>query len=464
MLFSSQKTDCDVKLGTDTQREKDLQKLSAYLDAVTAGDFSAPLPVLESRNCQAIGRKLADFVGAQRGIMRELLMDSNQSIHESTEVSNKLNTIVTENKRVSMCIDEVDKVVKDLANEVLKFTDTVSQASHQTRSGKESMDETGATIDHVHTETEKAVEALHGMDSSINQLKDSTGNIHSLVDAVKVIASQTNLLALNASIEAARAGEHGRGFAVVADEVRKLAEQSRASVEEINQQLTDVRNYSQSISEEFDKMDASFMENVEAVKDASQQTKSMVDIFDKINDAVQVLVPLSEKQASAFEEMTASLGATMNDVTAQNEATRECNVFIYEALKKNNAMRDRLGKMQLDLSDKETLEITKTDHLMWKARINQMLWGNMDLDSKDVRDHNCCRLGKWYNGPGKTKYGHLQVFQDLEPVHAQFHTACADTIDDYHNHNETSIADDLAKIDNLSHTVLDYLTQLERSV
>jgi methyl-accepting chemotaxis protein len=80
------------------------------------------------------------------------------------------------------------------------------------------------------------------VDAAIEQSK-AVQKIHELADSILQITDQTNLLALNAAIEAARAGEAGRGFSVVADEIRKLAEQSSATIEDI-QNIVNVVNTS----------------------------------------------------------------------------------------------------------------------------------------------------------------------------------------------------------------------------
>ena len=113
------------------------------------------------------------------------------------------------------------------------------------------------------------------------------------------------------------------------------------------------------------------------------------------------LAPVAEKQAASFEGISASLHDTVENIQAVNEDTRGCNDAIFNSLRKINDMRAGLLKYDLPLQSNDIIDLAKTDHMLWLARVNQMMWGNLDPDPDAAADYANCRLGKWYAGEGR---------------------------------------------------------------
>ena len=84
-----------------------------------------------------------------------------------------------------------------------------------------------------------------------------------------------------------------------------------------------------------------------------------------------------------------------------------------------------------------------------------------NLNSADVINHETCRLGHWYSGEGRTKYGGTPVFENLDAAHARFHKLCAEAIDAYNSHNEYKVRSLLPEIESVSEEVLGALDQLK---
>ena len=269
----SKKQDIGNGTGSCSTLRQEAASLEQYVQQAINGDYNAAPPVLTSPELQSLNRKIQECFQKQRDELRNILMTINESVYDSTEVSETLNTIVTENLQVSARVDEMYKVVEGLANEIMGLAGTATDTSEQTKLGMEAMGNTENSIGIVSKETANAEASLRNMHERVVHLQRDTANINNLVEAVNDIANQTNLLALNASIEAARAGEQGRGFAVVAEEVRKLAEQSKASVSEISEHLSNIKNTSSEITDEFSQMDSAFQNNADAVKEASTHTQ-----------------------------------------------------------------------------------------------------------------------------------------------------------------------------------------------
>ncbi len=74
-----------------------------------------------------------------------------------------------------------------------------------------------------------------------------------------------------------------------------------------------------------------------------------------------------------------------------------------------------------ELSDLPLL-VAQHDHIKWIQEVlNTFDSGVLKLSENELTNHFECRLGNWYYGHGKTHYGHLESFQQLEGMHVEVH-------------------------------------------
>lgn len=439
----------------------DLKQLEHYVQVLCTGNLSASCAPLQTEELRPLQKLIETFAQGQAKNLLDISMEINTAVYEETHASEILNHIVTEYKEITLNINAIVDVVQQMANAINSLAVTASETAQQTTAGQTAMQHTETSMQSVATENETARNHLQEMSSRMEKLHGATANIDQLVAVVNGVSEQTNLLALNASIEAARAGEHGRGFSVVAEEVRKLADQSKKSVGLIQEQLTQIQTSVNHLNTQFALMDESFESNSTAVTEASSQTVTLTHVFKGIGNAMQSLAPVAEEQSASFEEMNASLHDTMDNVHQLSRSTKDCNYNIYLALRKINTVRGKISSLGLTFGPKELIELAKTDHLIWRARINQMLWGNVELDAADVANAAICRLGKWYHGDGKAQYGSLPVFGPLGIAHERFHQACAEAINAHKQGDTAKVQALIAEIALLSENVLQYLDEIK---
>ena len=260
------------------------------------------------------------------------------SINESIgDINNAMEEVAIGATGQANATQEVAEQMNEMGFAVEKSSENVGTLKKITEGMEATNHEVSDTLDSLVTISNNTRESIENVQKQTNDTNQSAKEIQNVVDFISDIAGQTNLLSLNASIEAARAGEQGRGFAVVADEVRQLAEQSRQSadqIEEIVRKLIENSNSSvdamnvvmndiqiqhdklYQTKDAFDHLRAEISNVTNAVDGIATEIASIDQAKNKVYDNLENLAAISEENAAATQETSATmthLSALVND-------------------------------------------------------------------------------------------------------------------------------------------------------
>ncbi|XYQ01140.1 methyl-accepting chemotaxis protein [Bacillus safensis] len=289
-----------------------LQETSSQL-VESATDLSA-ISEETSASSEEIGRAIGDI--------------STGTLHQASDLE-------VANQQMNQFNQSIENV-KEQSDQIKRISDQSSQSSQQ---GQQ-------IVQQLKQSNEQSIQASQGIRAGIEQLTTKVQDISQITDTIESISNETNLLALNASIEAARAGEHGKGFSVVASEVRNLAEQTKQSAVQIQQMIQGIKEETTATASimsstmdrfaeldeavhatehEFNAISTLISQTIVETNAMAKELNTLLEQNDLITKAMHGAAHVSQENAAAIEEITASTDEQVTAISNVAKAAERLN-------------------------------------------------------------------------------------------------------------------------------------------
>lgn len=336
-----------------------VQKLSKRVREVAKGNLTVEIEDLQRSD--EIGQ-LNEGFNEMVDQLKTLITDVEEAIVEIQSTSSNLTSVAEETNaygdEIVKAINEVSKgAVKqasdseDTNRTAINFAQQIEvlhdknelifdASQHMKQSNQEGL----VNLNRLKEKSQESSALIHTVQSVFSSLIEKVREIEGIVGTITEISDQTNLLALNASIEAARAGEHGKGFAVVAEEVRKLADQTSVATELVRTTLKGIESETNLVNDEMKKTnvivhqqndsvaitESSFKEIELAVEkiiavigDMTEGVAYLNSSKNHIMHSIESIALISEKNAAASEEVTASVDEQQRAIQLVSESSND---------------------------------------------------------------------------------------------------------------------------------------------
>ena len=303
--------------------ERGMQDISAG-----EGDLTARLEVRGNDELARLSGDFNTFVDSIRVVIQEVVATADSIASSASEIAAGMSEMTTASDSIAATAENQKKSVAETSARVDANVQASQTIHEEVSSAMAVHGQTQAKAAHGET-------VVHDAVAGMQAIHDNSRQITSILTVITEIATQTNLLSLNAAIEAAKAGDQGKGFAVVAEEVRKLAERSGLAAKEIAA-LIQTSNRSVETGGELVNAAGSVLKSIQASIMASGERIQAIGVQSQeqslnsraVVDAMIGLSSIAEQNASATEEMAATIHETTGAIQELSNAAERLDALV----------------------------------------------------------------------------------------------------------------------------------------
>jgi len=459
MLSLKKKTNTSERKALVDQEE--LEDFLAALEQLAGGDYVLTLKKYNDPLLAQGAAWLEDVATNVTNTYQEFVLRITRLVSFLINIDyNQMRIVAEKSKQQTESTEMVAATSEEMLASVSEVMEKMQVVAEQAQTASNNAQSSTDQVEQSTAQLQQAAERFQALTVKINELMNGMKDVKDVIEFIKNVAGQTNLLALNAAIEAARAGEAGRGFAVVAEEVRKLSINTSTSVEQITANM--------------ERLDAEFTKMVEELNLVAKQIKDSMEKVSQINQLIEGIkhsvlnltenfdqvATITEEQSTAMQNIAEATNQVAEIASHNSSRITTIGNDIYELGSFAETLRNDLLKNHFSLSNKHTLELAKTDHLLWKWRIYNMFKGLEHIEPEKVASHFDCRLGKWYYGDAQRVYKDSNIFVQIERPHQAVHQAAKAAAEAYNRGDLEQAKAALEDLEKASEEVIKLLDQL----
>ena len=273
------------------------------------------------------------------------------------------------------------------------------------------------------------------------------------------------------------------------DEIMNSVKKVSDIVAEISQASTDQSRGIEQMNQAVSQMDEMTQQNAALVEEAAAASESLNDQASNLNTLIaffgsvgqagfsapsQASLPAGSFTAtsSTLSGLAATSGNSDAPVAAQPSVAKAKMISTptYSGPERRKSERpwgDSPAKTAVargPVGRKPSLDFgsARTKHRNWTTRLESVLLGRESLSAEDVGNTHLCDLGKWLDGEGQSKYGHLATMSELTSEHTQFHRCCAEVLELNSKDDKSAAKAKLKEVRTRSEQLVSLLTSIEK--
>ncbi|EJE8557194.1 methyl-accepting chemotaxis protein [Vibrio vulnificus] len=318
---------------------KSLPIIVDYIKSLSNGDFNKSISVKDKKSNNELDY-IVDSLDNLYLSLCQIASKSGELSHELSGFQEDISRVIQDSMKNAeeefRDIEQVAAAANELSSTASEVAQSAFNAENSTKSSLSVVENSSLILSKYASITEVITGSFKETSQIVNELRNHSDKISTVVDVINNISEQTNLLALNAAIEAARAGEQGRGFAVVADEVRSLAAKTQQSTVDIQAIISNLQTQSKSADDHMLKNAQMMDESREIAEELKVAFEDISQKVKEISDMNTIVATASEEQSSVTVEISQridGINSTVNSNLKNLAKTGDINSNISDVTK-----------------------------------------------------------------------------------------------------------------------------------